>query len=87
MSSEEVDPSLNSGWVYFVKEDAYKTYLTCHAKEPQEVSYISTFMFPHLLLIQFKQRSICVSHSTVNSADTKPSCGLVAMGIGTIDCA
>ncbi|KAG9308757.1 hypothetical protein JVU11DRAFT_11545 [Chiua virens] len=68
VSSEELDPSPNHGWAYFVKEDTYKTYLTRHAKKPQE-------------------RSTCVSHSAVNSADTKPSRGLAATGVGTINCA
>jgi hypothetical protein len=40
VSSEEVDPSLNRVWAYFVEEDAYKTYLARHAKESQEVSDI-----------------------------------------------
>jgi hypothetical protein len=31
--------------LYVVEEDTYKTYLACHAKEPQEVSYISTSGF------------------------------------------
>jgi hypothetical protein len=51
VSSEEVDPSLNRGWAYFVEEDAYKMYLARHAKESQEVSDISTFVFPCLSLI------------------------------------
>ncbi|KAF8835627.1 hypothetical protein BDN67DRAFT_992388 [Paxillus ammoniavirescens] len=32
-------------------------------------------------------KSTCVSHNTVNMADTKMSCGLAATGVGTIDCA
>lgn len=27
VSSDNVDPSLNSGWAYFVEEAAYKSYL------------------------------------------------------------
>ncbi|KAG2052216.1 hypothetical protein BDR06DRAFT_983243 [Suillus hirtellus] len=34
-----------------------------------------------------QEQSTCVSHNVVNAADTKSSHGLVATGIGTIDCA
>ena len=43
--SNEVNPSLNRRWAYFVEEDTYKSYLARHAKEPQEVSHILTFVF------------------------------------------
>lgn len=33
------------------------------------------------------QRSMCVSHNTVNMADTKSSHGLTATGVGVVDCA
>jgi hypothetical protein len=68
VSSDTVDPSLNSGWAYFVEEAAYKSYLANQAGVKQD-------------------RSTCVSHNTVNMADTKSSHGLAATGVGAIDCA
>ncbi|KAG1817907.1 hypothetical protein EV424DRAFT_1472791 [Suillus variegatus] len=38
MSSDNVDPSLNAGWSYFVKDTAYKQYLSERGCEPQEKS-------------------------------------------------
>ncbi|KAG2058310.1 hypothetical protein BDR06DRAFT_980537 [Suillus hirtellus] len=68
VSSDNVDPSLNSGWAYFVKEVAYKSYLADQAGVKQD-------------------RSMCVSHNTVNMADTKSSHDLAATGVGMVDCA
>ncbi|KAG1825473.1 uncharacterized protein BJ212DRAFT_1443612 [Suillus subaureus] len=34
-----------------------------------------------------QEHSTCVSHNTVNMANTKSACGLVANGVGTVDCA
>ncbi|KAG2138440.1 uncharacterized protein EDB93DRAFT_1242126 [Suillus bovinus] len=36
---------------------------------------------------ELQEKSTCVSHNTVNMADTKSSRGLAAMGVGTMDCA
>jgi hypothetical protein len=33
------------------------------------------------------QKSTCSNHNVVNMAETKSSQGLVAMGVGTVDCA
>ncbi|KAG2138407.1 uncharacterized protein EDB93DRAFT_1242105 [Suillus bovinus] len=38
VSSDNVDPSLNSGWAYFVQETDYKTYLTHQAGVKQDRS-------------------------------------------------
>lgn len=38
VSSENVDPSLNAGWGYFVEEAAYKAYLADQAGVKQDVS-------------------------------------------------
>jgi hypothetical protein len=37
VSSDRVDPGLNTGWAYFVEERAYKSYLSERANERQEV--------------------------------------------------
>lgn len=37
VSSNDRDPSLNSGWAYFVEEDAYKKFLSERSTERQEV--------------------------------------------------
>jgi hypothetical protein len=37
VSSDEVDPGLNTGWAYFVEETKYKKYLSARAGEKQEV--------------------------------------------------
>ncbi|KAG1800650.1 hypothetical protein EV424DRAFT_1474814 [Suillus variegatus] len=68
VSSDDRDPSLNSGWAYFVEEDAYKKFQSERSTERQE-------------------RSTCVSHNTVNTADTKASQGLAATGVGSVVCA
>ncbi|KAG1726126.1 hypothetical protein EDD22DRAFT_982820 [Suillus occidentalis] len=68
ISTDDRDPSLNSGWAYFVEERAYKDFLSERITEPQE-------------------RSTCVSHNAVNSADTKASRGLAATGVGSVVCA
>ncbi|KAG1812315.1 hypothetical protein EV424DRAFT_1349351 [Suillus variegatus] len=34
-----------------------------------------------------QEKSTCASHSTVNLADTRNTCGLAATGVGTVDCA
>ncbi|KAG1720353.1 uncharacterized protein EDB91DRAFT_1240417 [Suillus paluster] len=65
VSSDEADPSLSTGWSYFVEEADYKSYLGQHLGE----------------------KSTCSSHNAVNMANTKPSQGLAATGVGTIDCA
>jgi hypothetical protein len=33
VSSDQVDPGLNTGWAYFVEEHAYKSYLSEQANE------------------------------------------------------
>lgn len=38
VSSDQVDPGLNAGWVYFVEEHAYKSYLPEQTNERQERS-------------------------------------------------
>ncbi|KAG1784916.1 uncharacterized protein HD556DRAFT_1435299 [Suillus plorans] len=38
VSSDRVDPGLNTGWAYFVEERAYKSYLSERANERQERS-------------------------------------------------
>ncbi|KAG1846721.1 hypothetical protein C8R48DRAFT_750579 [Suillus tomentosus] len=38
VSSDDVDPSLNAGWSYFVEDTAYKQYLSERGCEPQEKS-------------------------------------------------
>ncbi|KAG2051604.1 hypothetical protein BDR06DRAFT_1060927 [Suillus hirtellus] len=38
VSSDEVDPGLNTGWAYFVEETKYKEYLSVQAGEKQEHS-------------------------------------------------
>jgi hypothetical protein len=38
VSSDAADPSLNAGWVYFVEEHRYKSYIADHATEKQEAS-------------------------------------------------
>ncbi|KAG2354985.1 hypothetical protein BDR07DRAFT_1381828 [Suillus spraguei] len=68
VSKDTVDPSLSSGWSYFVDETAYWLYLNNHGMETQE-------------------KSSCASHNAVNMAESKPSKGLAATGLGTIDCA
>ncbi|KAG1906246.1 uncharacterized protein F5891DRAFT_1125633 [Suillus fuscotomentosus] len=68
ISSDDRNPSLNSGWAYFVEERAYKQFLSEHSTERQE-------------------RSTCVGHNAVNTADTKASRGLAAMGVGSVVCA
>ncbi|KAG2360209.1 hypothetical protein BDR07DRAFT_1378174 [Suillus spraguei] len=68
VSKDTVDPSLSSGWSYFVDETAYWSYLNNHGMETQE-------------------KSSCASHNAVNMAESKPSKGLAATGLGTIDCA
>ncbi|KIK33966.1 hypothetical protein CY34DRAFT_98770, partial [Suillus luteus UH-Slu-Lm8-n1] len=68
ISTDDRDPSLNSGWAYFVEERAYKDFLSERTTERQE-------------------RSTCVSHNAVNSADTKASRGLAATGVGSVVCA
>ncbi|KAG1878131.1 hypothetical protein DFJ58DRAFT_712725 [Suillus subalutaceus] len=68
VSSDMVDPGLNQGWAYFVKEHSYKLFLQDVGKQVQE-------------------NSTCVSHNTVNLAETKNSCGLAATGARTVDCA
>lgn len=37
ISSDDRDPSLNSGWAYFVEEHAYKKFLSERSTERQEV--------------------------------------------------
>jgi hypothetical protein len=37
VSSDEADPSLSTGWSYFVEETEYKSYLAKHLGEVQEV--------------------------------------------------
>ncbi|KAG2341246.1 hypothetical protein BDR05DRAFT_977033 [Suillus weaverae] len=71
VSKDAVDPSLSCGWGYFVDETTYKTHLTNHGMEVQEV----------------QQKSTCASHNAVNMTETKSSQGLAATGLGTIDCA
>ncbi|KAG1792970.1 uncharacterized protein HD556DRAFT_1432424 [Suillus plorans] len=67
ISSDDRDPSLNSGWAYFMEGHAYKKFLFEQSTEWQE-------------------RSTCVSHNTVNTADTKASRGLAATGVGSVVC-
>jgi hypothetical protein len=51
-------------------------------------SNISLFAHTYTYYVPFKsQKSTCMSHNTVNMADTKSSRGLVAMGVRIIDCA
>ncbi|KAG1719215.1 hypothetical protein EDB19DRAFT_1648528, partial [Suillus lakei] len=44
-----------------------------------------TYLAEHIAVPQ--ERSTCISHSAVNMADMKSSRGLVATGVGTVDCA
>jgi hypothetical protein len=85
ISSNQADPSLSKGWVYFIDKKDYKAFLAKHLTDAQEVCdlLINKLIHAHNVL----QKSTCSSHNAVNMADTKQSQGLAATGVGTVDCA
>jgi hypothetical protein len=45
VSNDSVDPSLSSGWAYFVDDEAYKGFLDSNSDNAQEVVlFISSFL-------------------------------------------
>ncbi|KAG2034290.1 hypothetical protein BDR03DRAFT_935365 [Suillus americanus] len=74
VSTDAKDPGITHGWAYFVDECGHKSYLKENSAVTQE------------LPSHRHQRSVCVSHDTVNLADTKSSKGLAATGVGAVDC-
>lgn len=50
VSNDSVDPSLSSGWAYFVEDEAYKGFLDSNLDNTQEVVLFNT---PFRILMEF----------------------------------
>ncbi|KAG1818597.1 uncharacterized protein BJ212DRAFT_1446417 [Suillus subaureus] len=81
--------NLPDGWIYALFIAINANFLD-PALNAGWVYFVEETKYKEYLFAQAgerQERSTCVSHSTVNMADTKSSRGLAATGVGTVDCA
>ena len=83
VSSEAKDPSLCDGLGYFIKNAPYTLHLSENSGAKQAVRSI---IILSQLSLKSHQRSTCVSHDALNSADTKDTQGCAVTGLGAADC-
>jgi hypothetical protein len=83
VSSEEEDPSLGDGVVFFAPVEEYMQHLEKHWNLEQEVRCSRVAV--NLILIAW-QKSTCVAHDAVDEPDREAR-GTASSGVGTVDCA
>ncbi|KAG1902615.1 uncharacterized protein F5891DRAFT_1127573 [Suillus fuscotomentosus] len=78
VSSDQMDPGLNCGWAYFVKEQQYKTFLTDVGRCPQEKSTCASHNAVNLAETKNSQGLAATGAGTVDCSrhNFKRPCGV-----------
>jgi hypothetical protein len=85
VSTEEKDPGLGNGRVFFCEVVAYMAHVKKHWNLKQEVHSLFRSN-PMILTSRCTQRSHCVAHDAVDKPDREAR-GTASSGIGAVDCA